>query len=76
MTETNCQHIAFLLYHSHVLLCVLSIIAIILKRKRELVALILLSYGLVTVYSLFMFILFCWLKCFLPVSLLSCKILC
>ena len=44
MTETICQHIEFLLYHSHVLLCVLSILAIILKRKRELVAMILLLY--------------------------------
>ena len=45
----------------YALLCVLSSFAIILKRKRELVALLLLSYGcLVTVYNLWPFLTVPW----------------
>ena len=45
----------------YALLCVLSIFAIILQRKRELVALLFLSYGcLVTVNVLWLFIAVPW----------------
>ena len=45
----------------HALLCVLSSFVVILKRKRELVALLLLSYGcLVTVYVLWLFLTVAW----------------
>ena len=45
----------------YALLCVLSSFAIIWKRKRELVALLLLSYGcLVTVYVLWLFLTVPW----------------
>ena len=45
----------------YALVCVLSSFAIVLKRKRELDALLLLSYGcLVTVYVLWLFITVPW----------------
>ena len=45
----------------YTLLCVLSSFEIILKRKRELAALLLLSYGcLVTVYVLWLFLAVPW----------------
>ena len=54
----------------HALLCVLSSFAIILKRKRELVALLLLSYKcIVTVYVVWLFLTMLWvgLQCVIVV---------
>ena len=54
----------------YALLCVLSSFAIILKRKRELLALLLLTYGcLVTVYVLWLFLTVPWvgLQCVIVV---------
>ena len=54
----------------YALLCVISSFAIILKRKRELVALLLLSYGyLVTVNVLWLFLMVQWvgLQCVIVV---------
>ena len=47
----------------YALLCVISSFAIILKKKRERVAFLLLSYGcLVTVYDLWLFITVPWVS--------------
>ena len=54
----------------YALLCVLSSFAIILKRKRELIALLLMSYGcLVTVNDMWFFLMMPWvgLQCVIVV---------